>query len=144
MTIGLKVRQLRRDNNLSQTELGKLLGVKPQAVAAYEKEVTPLSLDKLEILAKRFEVSIDYFLSNIEIDKVKENGKNPITKESFDHELIEELRSTMDFLKKQNEQLTNMLEMAIKGGNFPEGSTNNSTGEKEIKTLGYTSLKLAM
>jgi len=49
-------------NNLTQTELGKKLGVIKQTVSSWENDISQPSNDSLAIMSKLFGVSIDYIL----------------------------------------------------------------------------------
>lgn len=60
MNIGEKIRYLREVNNVSQEKLSKLLNVAQQTVSQYETNRRNVPLEAFEILAKYFNVSIDY------------------------------------------------------------------------------------
>lgn len=56
--IGDKIRALRTQNNLTQAELGKLVGVSMQAVSKWERGGTP-DIDVLLSVAKYFNITLD-------------------------------------------------------------------------------------
>lgn len=56
------IRNLREDNDLSQTEVGKILGVSQRVYSNYECGEVEISLDSLMKLADYYKVSIDYIL----------------------------------------------------------------------------------
>ena len=56
--IGDKIRELRTRSNLTQAELGKLVGVSMQAVSKWERGGTP-DIDVLLSVAKYFNISLD-------------------------------------------------------------------------------------
>lgn len=62
MTFNNRLRQLRHKNNLTQSDLAKVLGLKPTAISNYESERNEPSLDKLIAISKFFDVSCDYLL----------------------------------------------------------------------------------
>ena len=57
-----KIRQLRRNFNLSQVDLAAKLGVTKQCVSNWENDNILPSIDMLVKLAKFFNVSTDYLL----------------------------------------------------------------------------------
>ncbi len=72
---GLRLKKLRRDADMSQAELAKILGVVPSAVGKYER--LPRSYPSVEVLLKiveHFHVSLDYLLRGIHTAPVVENN----------------------------------------------------------------------
>lgn len=65
------LKSLRLDDNLTQRELGKKLGLSGSAISMYERGAREPELEVLEIIADYFNVSIDYLhtgiLNNISI-----------------------------------------------------------------------------
>ena len=57
-----RLKQLREQHGMKQSELGKLLNVKDAAISKYESEKIPLTGETLLSLSKIFNVSIDYIL----------------------------------------------------------------------------------
>lgn len=56
-----RIKELREQNNLSQTDLGKILGVTRQGISLYENnERKNIPADYLNKLADTFNVSVDY------------------------------------------------------------------------------------
>ncbi|MDE6441859.1 MAG: helix-turn-helix domain-containing protein [Clostridia bacterium] len=71
-TIGEQIRKLRKQNGMSQDELGYKIGVSRQAVSQWEtNSLTPRS-DKIKAMCELFGVSSDYFLQNAENSVKKE------------------------------------------------------------------------
>ena len=60
--LGSRLRQLRRHADLSQKQLGELLGLSNHAVCMIEKGNSKTTIDKLVLLAEYFHVSTDYLL----------------------------------------------------------------------------------
>lgn len=74
--IGSKIKQLRRQRNITQNELGKLLGVKNNTISAYERGAISTDQDTLYRLADIFGVSInDFFPNNNESKKLSSEYK---------------------------------------------------------------------
>jgi transcriptional regulator with XRE-family HTH domain len=59
---GMRIRQLRIKEGLTQEELGESLGVSKVAISQYENETRNPSNDILIKLSRKFGVSVDYIL----------------------------------------------------------------------------------
>lgn len=93
MIIGYRLRELRKENKMSQDALGKLLGVSKVSVSGYEKGTRIPSLEILNIMLDIFGVSADYLLGR-ELNVVCEEDSNLIMHLSTsDIEIIREIRS---------------------------------------------------
>lgn len=63
MHTGTKIKDLRKAYNMTQSDLGDLLGVKKSAIQKYEKgEIVNLKLSSLKKLCEIFNVTSDYFI----------------------------------------------------------------------------------
>ena len=69
------IRELREDHDLSQKEMGKILGISQNTVSQYEKGIRTLPIDLLKIYANYFDVSADYILG-IEKQSVQKSNNN--------------------------------------------------------------------
>jgi len=61
---GTKLKQLRKEKDMTQQQIADLLKVGRPTVAGYETKGKQPDYDKLKILSKYFDVSIDYLLGN--------------------------------------------------------------------------------
>lgn len=59
---GTRLRELRRDNNLLQKELAKMLGTTQMNISKLENEERDLSTDMIIKICRLFDVSSDYLL----------------------------------------------------------------------------------
>lgn len=59
---GIILKELRKEANLSQDQLGKKLGFSNQTVSFWESSKREPSLDALVSVAKYFDVSVDFLL----------------------------------------------------------------------------------
>ncbi len=62
MTIGERIRGLREDRDMTQTQVAKLLGTSQTVYSRYERNERMLPTDLLIILCKYYKVSSDYIL----------------------------------------------------------------------------------
>ena len=62
MTLGQRIQELRRQNNLSQEALGDRLGVTRQAISKWESDITIPEVDKLIAMSKQFGVNVGVLL----------------------------------------------------------------------------------
>lgn len=73
MSIGIKIKQLRKEKNMTQEELAEMLGITSRAISQWECERTYPDITLLPSLANIFNVSVDYLLGvniNNNIDKI--------------------------------------------------------------------------
>ena len=93
MINGSRLKKLRKEKGLTQTELGEMLGVGKSAVCCYEKETRSPSSETIIDLVNIFAVSSDYILGTDEII-VTTIGKDkkyiPMTKEEI--KFVDELK----------------------------------------------------
>ena len=66
MKFGERLRELRKINNLSQLELGKLLNMSKMAISHWEKGNSEPSIEQLKTMAMIFEVSVDYLIGYVD------------------------------------------------------------------------------
>lgn len=71
MKIGEKIKELRIEKELSQAELGKVIGVSQKAVDYWERNINEPKIGYVMNLINFFEMSYDEFFADIETP----NGK---------------------------------------------------------------------
>ena len=64
MTLGQKIKEIRKMFNLSQEQLAETLNVSRQAITKWESDVGIPDVENLQELSKRFGVTVDYLLSD--------------------------------------------------------------------------------
>lgn len=67
-----RIKMLRKEKNLLQEDLGKILGISGRAVGNYETEKRGLDTETASILADFFGVSIDYLMCKSDIRNPKQ------------------------------------------------------------------------
>lgn len=61
-TIGYRIKELRTEKHISQSQLGEMLGVSQDTVSLWEKSKSLPSVDIIIKLSEIFSVSCDYLL----------------------------------------------------------------------------------
>lgn len=92
MILGYRLRELRKENKLSQEKLGKILGVSKVSVSGYENGNRVPSLDILNKILDFFGISADYLLGR-ELDMVCEDNNITMKVSSLDVEIIREMHN---------------------------------------------------
>jgi transcriptional regulator with XRE-family HTH domain len=92
MILGYRLRELRKENRLSQEKLGKILGVSKVSVSGYENGNRIPSLDILNKILDFFGVSADYLMGR-ELDMVCEENNLTFKMSSLDVEIIKEMHN---------------------------------------------------
>lgn len=64
-----RLRDVREDHDLTQTDVARLLGTTRQQVSKWETGVQMMGVDKYIILAKHYNISTDYLLGLIDTPK---------------------------------------------------------------------------
>lgn len=91
-----KIKELRKINNLSQTELGKIVNLSQKAISRYENGSAEPDLYTIKKLAKHFNVTIDFLLGTSEENIIL------LTKND-----LETLKESANKINKIVEKLTN-------------------------------------
>ncbi len=60
------LRQIREDHDLTQADIAEVLKTTKQQVSKWETGVQMMGVDKYEILAKYYNISVDYLLGLID------------------------------------------------------------------------------
>lgn len=96
MTLGQKLKKLRSDKNLTQKDLADQLHVTFQTISKWENDENEPDISTLKELAKLYECSIDYLLSEEDEQPVEETKEEEAPKEP-----IQEVTKTV--IIRQNE-----------------------------------------
>lgn len=86
-SIGLKIAQLRKNNNLTQEQLAEKLDISIKHCSEVERGLSRFSLEKLIEISNFFDVSLDYL--------VKDNAFKNISSDCIYNELPVSLINTM-------------------------------------------------
>lgn len=75
MLIGEKIRHIRKEKNLKQSELAKMLNVSNKLISKWENNLSEPSISYINIICNLFNVNIDYFSTNSEPQKKLGNDR---------------------------------------------------------------------
>lgn len=101
-----RIKQLREELKISQSELGKKLNKTQQQISLYENGTNELDLDGYLILSKLFNCSIEYIAgkSDIrnpeELKNIKHANSGGLDTKGLDDEDLKELQRQIDYIKK--------------------------------------------
>jgi transcriptional regulator with XRE-family HTH domain len=59
---GKRLKELRKKNELTQSDLARIINVSPSTIGMYERENRQPTVETLNHLANHFEVTVDYLL----------------------------------------------------------------------------------
>ena len=96
---GERIKKLRKEHKLTQSELGEIVGVQKSAIAKYERgEIVNLKRDTIEKLSKYFDVKPS-FLMGME-DSMEELNKTMILSDTHEIGIIDSYRQAPEPTKK--------------------------------------------
>lgn len=116
MVKGDRLKALRKEKGLTQSQLGELIGVKKSVICLYERELRNPTIESIVALCQIFNVDADYLIGNDTLAAVDINGEKEhfaMTKEEVEFIkelrknktayalLVEDLKRGMDFLKSK-------------------------------------------
>lgn len=71
-----RLRDIREDNDLTQTQVAEILSIQQTQYSRYERGAVQMSIDKYIVLAKYYNISLDYITGIIdEPKKIQINKK---------------------------------------------------------------------
>lgn len=135
MNLGLKIKELRKQNNITQDKLAEYLNISYQAISKWENGSAYPDIKLLPSIANYFDVSIDYLLENTKQEKEKEikyalDMYITLFNQGKLQQLVELLEST---LKKYPNEFELMVKLATVLTTFSRTSTKESIKENSIK-----------
>ena len=93
--VGHRILNLRKEHNLTQTDLSKILGIGRTAIHGYENNKINPPPDKLLKLAEFFDVSVDYLVG-------KSPKRNTIVSNSVNCDIKQQLQDILESLHSPN------------------------------------------
>lgn len=145
LQIGKRIRELRRARNITQENLGELLGVSFQSVSRWEADVCYPDMELLPVLGKIFDVTVDYLIG---VDQYQEHEKVSEYLQQFQAAVsVGDINACIRIARAgvkefpNNYELLNKLMYALflagdEDGNIPEWKENKEKYDAEITRLG--------
>lgn len=130
MNIGLKLKNLRLQNDKTQTDMAKILNVAKSTVSMYERNQREPGADILKKYAQTFDVTLDYILSN----ERPVEGQDYITINVYGSipagipiEAIEDITDTEDLSLKEYDKNKEYLGLKVEGDSMYPKYLNGDT-----------------
>lgn len=113
--IGENIRRVRRQKNLTQDELGKLIGLTFQQIQKYERGKNRISAGKLVVLARKLGVGIEEFVSDApepsvldircktQVDRIADALQRKIAADIFEIRSVSDLKAIERFIELARE-----------------------------------------
>lgn len=117
--LGKRLKMLRESNNLTQIELGKILGVGNVTLSQYEKGDRNPDYDTLLRIADYFNVSTDYLLGKTDLKNYSDYHPTLTAKDERD-------------IQKELEKMMADLDSGQSGPAFYGGNMNLSEDDREV------------
>lgn len=112
MNFANTLKSLRKLKHVTQAQLAKYLQVSRPTVAGYETKNHQPDYEKLEQIARYFEVSIDYLITGETFITTNSEVNIPVDEQSLDHEIMITYRTLS--LKSKQEALKFLKLLQIK------------------------------
>ena len=109
ITMGMKLRQLRKQNGYRQSDISDIIGCERQALSQYENDKNKPSKEKLNKLAELYKVDINYLKYDeqnlgalLEYRLVNEMGVRNLTEEEK-NEIADKINEIYKIIKQEEE-----------------------------------------
>lgn len=101
--IGQRLKEIRKSKGVTQDELAELLGVQKTTISSYESnKIDPVDKSKV-MIAKRFNISLDYLLGVIDIPVPYFNDKMIILPDNIKEHQMNFINEYIAFTTKQSD-----------------------------------------
>ena len=110
--IGKRIKLLRIEKDLKQSELAKILNVTHSNVSKYERGEIEINFETLVTLCEYFEVSLDYLFGFTDLKKKEDNNIDDayiiVSKEAFEKGFsAEQIKTAIEFYEKVMKDIQN-------------------------------------
>ena len=114
MKFGETLKNLRDIKGMTQNDLGELLGVSRATIAGYETKNHQPDYEKLEKLARYFDVSIDYLLTGEDTFHIEHMKRPPINEKVLDTEVLKVYKTLAPEAKQDALKYLKLLQLKQK------------------------------
>ena len=112
MSIGKKIKELRKNNKWTQTELAEKIETDTRRISCYENDLNFPAVETLIKISEIFGVTLDYLVSD--------NVRSIATSKIDDVELLKKFEEISKLNKKDKETVNTFLDAFIKKRKFEE------------------------
>lgn len=106
-SIGERLRRIRKiENDMSQEDLAKVLGVEPAAVSKYETNRVPIPQETIKRISNTFNISTDYLLGTSQIRNATVNEAIKDNPDLIDFWNTMQDREDLQLMFKKTKELT--------------------------------------
>lgn len=111
MIIGERIKEARKSKNLSQQQLGDMLGVSKVSICGYENEIRIPTMENFIQLLDILDLSADYLLGRDVIVVSEEEEEYKIKLSADDIKIIKEIRDNSSLYRKLREDPKRTIEL---------------------------------
>jgi transcriptional regulator with XRE-family HTH domain len=106
MTLGQRLRELRKKKDKTQKQLGAIVGVAESTISLYEADKRTPDTDILKALAEYFEVTTDYLLGHNHQNQPAESiaMNSDIPYDELPPEAVKQIYDYIAFIKEQHKK----------------------------------------
>lgn len=97
------MRELRKNKNVSQEEIGDFFGVAKQTISNWENNITEPTMETIKKMAEYFKVTTDYLLGFNQEDKDKISKLETVLKE-YGIDDLEKAMQILEILKENKNE----------------------------------------
>lgn len=90
-TINKRIKQLRKEKDITQEQFGKIFGIVKSTVSLYESGKSTPDDDMKRKIAKYFDVSLDYLMGNSDIRNPYKDNEGDFTEEEL--KILEQIKT---------------------------------------------------
>lgn len=104
MDFGTRLKQLRKENKVTQTDIAEVLNTTKSTVSRYEGNSIEPNLDTLNKLAEYFDVSIDYLMGKSLVRNSNEKIAFHLNADGLDPEDLVVIQNLIDQMRKKQQK----------------------------------------
>lgn len=134
MSIGKRIQKLRKDNNLTQVQFSKVVGISQGRLSEIEKDKNKPSVDTLESIKQNFNISLDWLITGGYSISDKDNSIISDTnskygepkQENFTNEEKNIISLYRKLSTKEKNKIEGILEMKVFESDSDKGKSSTS------------------
>ena len=110
-----RLKTIRKENHLTQEQMGQKLHMSQSAYCKYENDKTPASVGLLKKISEEFNIKMGELLNYIDTENVKFENIKPIdgNVNPYDNHNFNSQKEKLDFLLENQKKLTSLIELIL-------------------------------